>query len=85
MTGLDHFRDAERAFENAKDCDLGSRQERFLLDSAQIHATLALAADPIGRIARTLNVVNELEHGRHIDTDIADRLREALGETDGAR
>ncbi|MEV4287413.1 hypothetical protein AB0K40_18055 [Nonomuraea bangladeshensis] len=44
MNGPDHYRDAERAFENAKSYEPGSVQERFQLDAAQYHATMALAA-----------------------------------------
>jgi hypothetical protein len=44
MTGPDHYRDAERAFENAKAEESGNAKERFFLDAAQFHATMAHAA-----------------------------------------
>lgn len=43
-TGPEHYRAAEFAFENAKDEGGGSNKERFFLDAAQFHATMALAA-----------------------------------------
>lgn len=43
-TGPEHYRAAELALENAKYETGGSSKERFFLDIAQVHATLAQAA-----------------------------------------
>lgn len=44
MNGPEHYTDAERAVQHAKETKVGSAEERFHLDIAQVHATLALAA-----------------------------------------
>jgi hypothetical protein len=85
MTGPEHYREAEELVLRAQTATSGRRVERWYTDTAQVHATLALAADPIGRIARAVDEINALEHGNFIDTYAASRLREALGETGGAR
>ena len=43
-TGPEHYRDAERNLEYAKNKDPGSDGERFHLAAAQVHAALAVAA-----------------------------------------
>lgn len=44
MNAAEHFDQAELCLERAEDADYGSHQERFYLDAAQAHATLAVAA-----------------------------------------
>jgi hypothetical protein len=44
MTGPEHYREAENCLRRAGTADLGSDMERFQLATAQVHATLALAA-----------------------------------------
>jgi hypothetical protein len=44
MTGPEHYREAERQLGQAGDSDSGSDYERYLVASAQVHATLAVAA-----------------------------------------
>jgi hypothetical protein len=43
VNGPEHYLDAERALGEAKEQPEGSAGERFYLDVAQVHATLALA------------------------------------------
>lgn len=44
MTGPEHFAKAEQHLADAESAELGSPAERWYLDAAQTHATLALAA-----------------------------------------
>jgi len=44
MTGPEHYRKAEKYLKDAKESELGSDTERWQLATAQVHATLALAA-----------------------------------------
>lgn len=43
-SGAQHYRDAERAFENAKDAKEGSEMERWQMFAADFHARMALTA-----------------------------------------
>lgn len=44
MTGPEHYRKAEEQLKEASEAPEGGSVENFLLASAQVHATLALAA-----------------------------------------
>lgn len=44
MNGPDHYRAAEEALDGAEQEPVGSTYERYYLDKAQVHATLAVAA-----------------------------------------
>jgi hypothetical protein len=57
-TGPEHYRDAERAIENAKYEDGGSHKERFFLDVALIHTTLASAAATAMGLGELMNPID---------------------------
>lgn len=45
MNGPEHYREAERLLESAReDVNIGSAEETYSLAAAQVHATLALTA-----------------------------------------
>jgi hypothetical protein len=44
MTGPEHYREAEKLLDEANAEPAGSEMERYQLDAAQVHATLALTA-----------------------------------------
>jgi hypothetical protein len=47
MTGPEHYKEAERLLATLPKSTAGGAYERALLDEAQVHATLALAAATI--------------------------------------
>ena len=51
MTGLEHYREAERRLQNADDnYGVDEDESRHDLAAAQVHATLALAASQLASI-----------------------------------
>lgn len=57
MTGPEHYRKAEEALAQLPESAAGGHWERALLDEAQVHATLALAAATAANIRRNGAVV----------------------------
>ena len=75
MTGPEHYREAEDALETAAEEEIGSTGERYYLDKAQVHATLALAA------ATALGSLRADDHGMPA-TDGNDWIRTTSADTE---
>ncbi len=61
MTGPEHYRKAEEALAKLPESVAGGHYERALLDEAQVHATLAVAAATAATTRRTSTATTEID------------------------